>query len=205
MTIIHEHFDPSAGTMAEFRAWLNAIGDTSAGEPSYWLVQTVIDGKVDEVDRCTKNAKTLAGVVSTNSTAYLPGPPVFDKSIGALDYQVLGPHFLKDKSINEGTYNLILNNEVARCIYGFTPAPIGATISVLGADGTNRVATTLVTQDKSFLKLQAAGFTFSDPIVRVKVSQNASDAISTPTPTPTPEPSVSASTEVPLREVTFPQ
>lgn len=190
ITILHEHMDASEYTMQELRDWLSALGDTSAAEPSYWLVQTVLGGKVDEVDKCTKNTKALAGVVSTNATAYLPGPPTFDKTQGSLDYKVLAPHFLKDKSVNEGTYNLIINNDVARCIYSFTDAPIGATISVLASDGTNRVATTLVTQDKTYLKLQAAGFTFSDPTVRVKITQESAAPAPTPStassPTPTP-------------------
>ena len=39
------------------------------------------------------------------------------------------------------------------------------------SDGTNRVATTVVSQDSKFLRLSANGFEFSDPTVQVKITQ----------------------------------
>ena len=188
MTIFHQHMDASEYTMTELRDWLDVLGDTSAAEPSYWLVQTVLGGKVDEVSNCTKDAKSLAGIVTTNATAYLPGPPAFDKATSSLDYKVLAPHFLKNKSVNQGTYNLVMNTDLARCIYKFNNAPIGATVSVLASDGTNNVATTLVTQDKNFIKMSASGFTYSDPTVRVKITQDAESVAPAPQASSEPGP-----------------
>jgi hypothetical protein len=182
ITIAHNHIDPSASTFAELGDWLDALGDTSAAEPSYWLVQTIVGGNGDQVEKCTKDTKALAGIVSTNATSYLPGPPRFDTASETLDYKVLAPHFAKDKSVFAGTYNLVINGDLARCIYGFSKAPIGATISIVSSDGTPRVATTLVKQDDKFVNFAISGFEFSTPTVRVKFTQSAAV---TPTPKPT--------------------
>ena len=184
ISVLHQHYDPHEYTMAEFRDWLDVLGDKSAAEPSYWIVQTIIGGADDQVAKCTKDAKSLAGVVTTNATTYLPGPPAFDKAQGNLDYKVLAPHFKSDGSVMQGNYNLIMNTDLARCIYGFSNAPIGATVSVVASDGTNRVATTLVTQDAKFIKMLASGFEFSDPTVHVKITQDAQSVAPKPEPTP---------------------
>jgi hypothetical protein len=62
---------------------------------------------------------------------------------------------------------------VARCIYGFTKAPIQAVVSIVSAEGENKVATTLIREKDGWLTLSANGFTFSSPVVRVKLSQEA--------------------------------
>jgi hypothetical protein len=59
----------------------------------------------------------------------------------------------------------------ARCLYGFSQAPIGATISVVSESGTPDIATTLVREKDGFLNLAAYNFTFSSPTVRVKLTQ----------------------------------
>lgn len=184
VTILHNHFDPSSQTFTELNDWLDLLGDISAAEPSYWLVQTIVGGNSDQVAKCTKDSKNLAGVVSTNATAYLPGPPVFDETEQTLDYKVLAPHYTKKKEIFLGTYNLVINGDIARCIYGFTQAPISASVAVVSSEGSSRVATTVVSQDERFVKLSALGFEFSTPIVKVKMTQAVT---ATPVTSPSPE------------------
>ena len=169
LTVTHEHFDPSQEVFDEVRAWLNALGDKSVAQPSYWLVQTVSNGG-DVLGKCTADTKELAGIVTTNATMYLPGPPTFNKADGILDYKVVAPHFTRTGDVFLGTYNLAINSKVARCIYGFTNAPISATISIASSDGNARVATTTVSERNGFLNLAAYGFEFSDPTISVKIS-----------------------------------
>jgi hypothetical protein len=169
LTVSHEHFDPSQEVFDEVRAWLNALGDKSVAEPSYWLVQTVANGG-DVLGKCTADTNALAGIVTTNATMYLPGPPTFNKTDGVLDYKVVAPHFTRDGEVFLGTYNLSINSKVARCIYGFSNAPISATVSITSSDGNSRVATTTVTERNGFLNLSAYGFEFSDPTISVKIT-----------------------------------
>jgi len=66
---------------------------------------------------------------------------------------------------------LVLNSTVARCLYGFSKAPIGATVSVLSNDGQAQVATTIINEKNGFFRMGAYGFGFSAPIIKMKITQ----------------------------------
>ena len=118
-----------------------------------------------------KSGGDFSGVVSTNATQYISGPPTFDVTNQSLDYKVAAPHYLANGKEFQGSYNLEISDTLARCLYGFTDGAISATVSVVAVDGTSRVATTSIRDVGGFLRLSAAGFTFSSPTIRVKLSQ----------------------------------
>ena len=66
-------------------------------------------------------------------------------------------------------------------MYGFSNAPVTATISVIAADGSQVLASTLLRESNGWLYLQAKGFTFSSPTVLVQLHQEQA-----PLPTPSP-------------------
>jgi hypothetical protein len=111
--------------------------------------------------------------VTTNALVYSAGPPKYNKAEGSLDYQVLSPHYTAAGQEAIGSYDLALRSDVARCIYGFSRAPIQATISIINPEGDNKVATTLVREKNGWLTLSAKGFTYSSPTIRVILSQEA--------------------------------
>jgi hypothetical protein len=105
---------------------------------------------------------------------------------GTLNYRVTGLHYGRDgKSLNLGTYDLLLRSDAARCLYGFSNAPVSASVSITSGDGSQNVATTVVTEKDGWLKLQAAGFTFSEKTIRLKLDQAKTEAAVTPTPAAT--------------------
>jgi hypothetical protein len=174
-----------ANTMKEFVNWLPVIGDKAQGMPTAWMLKTMISfGDVKNESPCFAKSNGFAGVVSTNAAQYIDGPPTFDKSEGVLDYKVAAPHLTSTGDIFKGTYDLVMSSAVARCLYGFSQAPVGATISIVSETGEPNIATTLVREKDGFLNLAAYNFTFSSPTVRVKLTQEAA---------PTPSPSASAS------------
>jgi hypothetical protein len=84
-----------------------------------------------------------------------------------------------------------MRSDVARCVYGFSKAPINATISITSSDGTPQVATTLIGERNGWLYLQAKNFEFSAPVIKAKLTQEVvvePTPIATPTPTATPTP-----------------
>ncbi|MCX8528475.1 MAG: hypothetical protein ORN27_00200 [Rhodoluna sp.] len=142
--------------------------DTASGISTLWTVGTVNSGG----NRCMSDSSKVVGFVTTNSMAYLGSAPDFVN--GMLNYKVAGTHFLPDgKTLNEGTYDLVMRSEIARCLYGFSKAPISASISVVSDQGENKVATTVVSEKDGWLHLAAYGFTFSSPTISVKLSQAA--------------------------------
>jgi hypothetical protein len=114
-------------------------------------------------------------MVTTNATVYDGKIPKFEG--GQLTYRVGSLHYLPDgKTAFEGMYDLVMDSKAARCLYGFTSAPLAATINVVGGDGESKVATTVVSEKNGWLKLAAYGFTFSSPTISVKLTQAATPA-----------------------------
>lgn len=181
------HLTANQESMDEFLAWMPALKDKASKAPTIWRWETM--GTDGANDACYRNSSSLSGFVATNATQYLSGPPVFNKSEESLDYKVAAPHYLPDGTEFLGSYNLLIDAQVARCLYGFTNAPIQATVSVTSSDGQARVATTSLTERGGWLKLSANGFTFSNPTVRVKLSQ-ATSTSATPTPSASAKPAV---------------
>jgi hypothetical protein len=118
-----------------------------------------------------------------------------------LDYKVLSPHYSEKGEENFGSYDLLLDSKVARCIYKFTDAPIKAEIEIFGSDGSNRVATTVIGERNGWLFMSANGFTYSEPTVRIKLTQESPKPEPTPTPTVSPTPTPSPETS-PVAAVT---
>ena len=126
----------------------------------------------DKTTECyIKSGGDFSGVVSTNATQYISGPPTFDVTNQSLDYKVAAPHYLANGKEFQGSFNLEISNTLARCLYGFTDAPVAATVSVVGDNGESKVSTTTMRDVGVFLRLSATGFTFSSPTIRVKLSQ----------------------------------
>jgi len=133
----------------------------------------------------------VAGMVTTNSNAYIAGPPKFTD--GDLAYKVASPHYDSKGALQIGTYDLAIRSDIARCLYGFTSAPIQASLSVIYADGEAKKATTLVSEKNNWLRLSAKGFTYSSPTVKVRLTQEKAAAAPSPAPSASPTPMASAS------------
>ena len=144
----------------------NAMKDTAVGTITAWNMMTISG---NNGNRCLSDKSKVLGIVTTNAMGYDTGSPSFQN--GTLNYQVGGLHYMPDgKTEVQGTYDLVMRSETARCLYGFTKAPISATVSVVG-DGSSSVATTVVRESSGWLKMAAYGFTFSQKTIRVKMSQ----------------------------------
>jgi hypothetical protein len=179
--------------------WGKALKDTAAANPSQWIFYSLPDNDIASSSACIKSSKTLAGFITTNSTTYTATPPIYNEQTGTLDYKVASPHFLADGKVFQGKYNLYIDSKVARCIYKFSNAPISASVSVTSAEGGQQtIATTVVSEQSGWLHLSAAGFTFSSPTLKVKLTQDANAvAAQTPMPTPSVEPKAPVATPSP--------
>ena len=161
-------------TLSEYVQWLPLMGEKAQAMPTMWAVETMSqegDPKSPIVS-CINKQKNLAGLVTTNAAEYIDGPPVYTD--GTLDYKVAATHFEKDGTTTfQGTYDLLMSSDVARCIYGFTKAPVKASITVTNNTGGASIASTVINEANGWLTLGAYGFTFSSPTIHVKLTQDA--------------------------------
>ena len=142
--------------------------ETAAGVSSYWRMMTISAGQGGS---CLADTSEVLGIVTTNAMGFDIGAPKFQA--GSLNYQVTGLHYMPDGQTEvEGTYDLVMRSETARCLYHFSKAPISAKVSVTSATGEAKVATTVVRETKDgWLQMAAYGFTFSSPTISVKMTQ----------------------------------
>lgn len=147
-------------------------GDKSSAESSTWSVRTLSNFEMNTASDCITSTPGIKGIVTTNSVAYSAGPPEFKDQY--LNYKVSSPHYNPDgKTPFKGNYSLVMRSDVARCLYGFSKAPISATISVLSSEGTNDVATSVTGERNGWISLSANNFQFSSPTIQVKFTQKA--------------------------------
>ena len=65
---------------------------------------------------------------------------------------------------------MLIRSDTARCLYNFTNAPLSASVSVSYPDGGEKqIATTVLAEKDGWLHLAAYGFSFSNPLIHVKL------------------------------------
>ena len=161
------------------------VGNKATGVNGFWNLSSIYN---NSDNKCLNDASKLVGFVTTNAMAYSGSAPTWDGQ--TLEYKVAGLHLLPDgKTPASGSYDLAIRSDAARCLYGFTSAPISATVSVTSADGQPKVATTVLNEKNGWLYLAAYGFSFSAPTIKIKLSQEkAAEPTASATPSPTPSP-----------------
>jgi hypothetical protein len=158
-------------TFREYALWDDYIKDKANASPGFWTARSLdVPGGSAQ---CFKDSSKFIGVVTTNAMMYSGGPPSFNKELGTLEYKVGAPHLTSNGEVFKGSYDLQVSSEVARCLYSFTSAPIQASISIVNETGEASVATTVVSEKDGWLRLAAYGFTFSNPTVKVILTQEA--------------------------------
>lgn len=161
--------------------WIPVIGDKAKVMTTMWFFRSIPQDTYGNNAKCYAQGNKVNGFVTTNATTYTAGPPAFNSKTGTLDYTVAAPHLTPTGKEMLGTYDLQIDADVARCLYGYTNAPISAEVSIVNADGgENRVASTIVDEKtiagRKWLVLAAYNFTFSSPTLRVKISQQGSSS-----------------------------
>ena len=183
----------SDSSIDDLNYWAEALNNKAVANPTEWNFFSLPEYQMQTANRCVKTHKTLAGFVTTNSTAYSAGPPTFNEETQSLDYKVASLHLTSDGKVFQGKYNLYIDSKVARCIYGFSNAPISATVTIVSNNLEQTFKTASLQENNGWIHLSVNGFTFSSPTIKVRLKQVKPEVkIPTPTPTPTPTPAPSA-------------
>jgi len=187
--------------MDQLKLWLPFVEDKSTALLGTWSLRTLEGNETQGASKCFTNGdKGITGIVTTNATQYSAGPPAFNSTDGTLGYSVGAPHFTPTKETFLGSYDLIMRSDVARCVYGFSAAPIKASLTVVNDQGEQKVATEILGEKNGWLYLSAKGFTFSSPSILVKITQEPAAKASTLLPS-----SVAAVTPAPMAVTAAPK
>ena len=170
-------FGPGNDWMNAFQILKPLMGNKAKGQVQMWSFGTLKTWETS--NPCFSDKSRVQGILTTNSTVYQPGLPTFSK--GQLSYQVAGLHYNHDGTEFTGEYTLQMRADDARCLYGYSEAPIQTKVSVTDSGGTQKIATTSVSERGGWLTIRARNFTFSSPKIVVSIKQGKkSKAASTP-------------------------
>lgn len=162
-----------AGDSGSIRKFLDLLPEGfnhSLANENVWRFGSNTWASSPTLSGCLKAMPGFGGMVSSNAPLFDSAVPTFQN--GFFDFNVAGLHYAADnRTVNLGTYDLVIPTQLAKCLYGFDSAPIGATISVLGETDTSNITTTTMTQKSDLITFSARGFTFSAPTIRVKLTQ----------------------------------
>lgn len=162
-------WSPNNGT-STFDKWQKMLSDQAKGSAQSWLVSRMPIERLGS-NRCLNDTSRIQGLINTNAMVYQSQVPTF--ADGFLSYTVAGVHRDMHGQLNLGEYDLSIASDTARCLYGFSNAPISAAIQVINDQGSQVVATTQVFERGGYLNLSAKGFTFSQKQVRVNFTQTS--------------------------------
>lgn len=143
------------------------VNDTASSQSTYWSLSTISSGGGS---KCLSDTSKIQGIVTTNAIGYDGRAPEFRG--GFLNYQVAGLHYaVGGQELAQGSYDLVMRSDTARCLYGFSKAPLYATVSVINDKGSKATATTVVAEKNGWLRMAAYGFTYSKKIIKVKITK----------------------------------
>jgi hypothetical protein len=106
-----------------------------------------------------------------------------------LDLKIGAPHFRPDgKTEHIGYYSATVPLDTARCLWGNDVANVSQfKVEVFeSATGSTKTATTSIKVEEDAIKINASGFTFSEPTIRVKYTPPSTATAETPAATTAP-------------------
>lgn len=165
----HIAFGPSWNAAVPAVEAVRAVSkDMSTFTYSQWGMHLVDQGL--SKNACLDAGEGIRGIVTTNAMAYAKGIPTFKN--GQFDFSVAGMHYKSDGATAvTGHYDFLLSSTVARCLYGFSKAPIYGVVNVVSATGEQKIATTAVSEKDGWVRISAHNFTFSTNVIKAKLSQ----------------------------------
>jgi hypothetical protein len=153
------------------------VGDKATSSRVVWTVRSVYPRIISSGKRTSIKQKFVecsspdrpAGISTTNAMIFDGYVPEYKG--GFLNYSVSGLHFEQDGTTPfRGSYEMTLDENIARCVFGYPKTAVSATVSIVNADGERSIATTSVGVKDGQLRLVANNFTFSDKIIRVQIN-----------------------------------
>lgn len=151
---------------------------------------------------CFINNQT-AGLATTNANMFTPGLPTWDASSQNLEFRMASPHVDQMGKLTTGNYDLILKEEIAKCIWGLKTIPSTATLIVSYPDGTADVGTVVFGARNGFVNFHVNGFHFSSPTIKIKLDAPKPKASDIPSPTPTETKATEQFTPTPAKQTTI--
>lgn len=125
---------------------------------------------------CLSDEGVFHGLVASNASyvnplfLYSATDKTFTSSVGS-------PHYDENGRVLQGFYSLLVRSSTAKCLYGISQGVMSASVSVTeGADGAQATNVVNVVDDGKWLRVNASGFHYSKPEIKVRLTSNSSES-----------------------------
>ena len=174
-------YAPDDGANPEILSEYESVpgGVKTVASLSFWNIRSY--GSVDPSGALNKqdcyaqtasaNGSSFQGIVSSNASMYQRTPPTWDETNKAFTFKVASPHLDEFGSENKGFYTLYLPIGQANCRWGNDASLPQAQVQIVNQNGTSSVTTAVATQENGMLRFNISGFTYSAPIIRIRMGQ----------------------------------
>jgi hypothetical protein len=126
--------------------------------------------KVDQINSC-QLPSGIYGVVGGNAMVIDESIPIWDQATQTLEFGVASPHYLANGQVARGFYEMQLNEQVAKCLWGTKLAPTNFNLSVVDENGQSKVAAATVAVQNGMVVFRATGFTYSSAKLKVSLKK----------------------------------
>jgi hypothetical protein len=174
-------YAPDDGANPEILSEYESVpgGVKTAASLSFWNIKsygaTAPNGGLSK-EACSaqitgQNANGFQGIVSSNASMYQRTPPTWDEANKAFTFKVASPHLDEFGAENKGFYTLYLPLGQANCRWGNDATLPQAQVQIVNQSGTASITTAIATQENGMLRFNISGFTYSAPIIRIRMGQ----------------------------------
>jgi hypothetical protein len=143
--------------------------DVAAKENIAWSVDLDMRNE-DKINSCSA-PKGIYGVVGGNAMLIDESVPIWNASTQTLEFGVASPHYKSDGQVARGFYEMQLNEQVAKCLWGTKVTPANVSLSVLDENGDSKVATAAISVKNGMVIFRATGFTYSSTKLSVSLKK----------------------------------
>lgn len=157
----------SGPTMNAFITMNSDVLPQALGENTVWKLSSMSNR---QNQKCIQPG-IVNGIVLTNATVYNASAPEWVSARSSLDFQVAAAHHDSKGEVFKGYYKMLLNEEVAECLWGQDFSSGMASISITNQDGNPNIATTNLGTRDGWVNFEAAGFTFSSPVISATIKK----------------------------------
>jgi hypothetical protein len=153
-------------------AFRNMMKDKASGSRTVWAMRSQAPRFLESSNpyaffECAPRDRA-SGISTTNAMIFSGDIPQYKS--GLFSYDVSGLHYEPDGTTKFlGEYEMAMDEQLARCMFGFPRTPLSATVNVISADGTKSIATTTVGTKNGQMRLSAYNFTFSKKTIQVQL------------------------------------
>ena len=125
---------------------------------------------VEQINSC-QLPSGIYGVVGGNAMVIDESIPTWDQATQTLEFGVASPHYLANGQVARGFYEMQLNEQVAKCLWGTKITPTNFNLSVVDENGQSKVATATVAVQNGMVIFRATGFTYSSAKLKVSLKK----------------------------------